>query len=83
MMHTRDLQDPPGPRTRSPPPMEVARQCRPATPVSRSTPVRALFVRLSCQIVNIRFGVFVCSCYLRLSVYTQHVCRRACVCHSS
>lgn len=38
-----------------------------------------IFVHLNCQIVNIRLGVFVYSCYLRLSVYTQYVCRPACV----
>ena len=39
-----------------------------------------IFVHLNCQIVNIRLGVFVYSRYLRLSVYTQYVCRPACVC---
>lgn len=39
-----------------------------------------IFVHLNCQIVNIRLGEFVYSCYLRLSVYTQYVCRPACVC---
>lgn len=83
---TRSPQDPRDRhRTQSPPwTLPVKIQWRPTTPEVVSTHththIYTLFVHLNCQIVNIRLGVSVYSCYLRLSEYTQYVCQPMCAC---